>query len=279
MSMRVAAVQFFRDDKNQELNFTRAEQFLKQAAEQDVDLVVFPEYFLSLPWVPLADPVPRFSALAKQYGVDIVTGSYNIEEDGKRYNEAAYIDKDGTVLIKYRKNHLWLAERGHNTPGKGFPTAVNRFGIRVGLLICWDLAFADGFTEMALNQGAQLIVVPAWWSFDDAGTVGMGHDKNSEIHLVDSMCVSRAFEFEVAVVFANTAAAPRDEEVSCDRGSVEIGHSQMALPFKGCVARAAHQHEQLLIHDLPIATITKDAETSYEIRSDFDIKMGKKQKL
>ncbi|ORX50214.1 carbon-nitrogen hydrolase [Hesseltinella vesiculosa] len=269
MSMRVACVQFCHHPSDVEENFTRVEDYIRQASEDNVDLIVFPECFLGYSKIP--DPLPRLGTLAKTYALDIVTGTYLYvdPESGKRYNRASYIDKDGEVLMSYDKVHLWHGERGFIEPGKQFPTVVNRFGIRVGLLICWDLTFADGFSNMVLDQGAQLVVIPAMWSYEDAGEVGQAWNHDSEVALIDSMTVARAFEFQVPVVFCNMAAARSKEELPVDKEDTECGHSQISMPFKGSLIKANHNHEALLAYDIPVAQITKDAEEHYKIRADW----------
>lgn len=41
--MRIAAVQFHIDHKDKEINWSRAEEFISKAANNHVDLIVFPE--------------------------------------------------------------------------------------------------------------------------------------------------------------------------------------------------------------------------------------------
>lgn len=43
---------------------------------------------------------------------------------------------------------------------RGFRTVKNRFGITVGLCVCWDIAFPEAFRHMALEHGAQLVIAP-----------------------------------------------------------------------------------------------------------------------
>lgn len=107
--------------------------------------------------------VKRFCDLAVKYNLDVVPGTL-IEkdpEDGLVYNTAYYIDRSGEILLSYRKVHLWHPERKYLTKGEsGYGTCTNRFGIEVGLCVCWDIAFPEVFREMALKQNAQLIIAP-----------------------------------------------------------------------------------------------------------------------
>lgn len=64
----------------------------------------------------------RFCDLAKTHGLDIVVGTI-IErdpDDNHLYNCAYYIDKDGKVLLEYRKVHLWHPERDYLHKGGVF---------------------------------------------------------------------------------------------------------------------------------------------------------------
>lgn len=42
----------------------------------------------------------------------------------------------------------------------GFGTTKNRFGITVGMCVCWDIAFPEGFRHMVFKDGAQLVIAP-----------------------------------------------------------------------------------------------------------------------
>ena len=65
------------------------------------------------------------------------------ERDGERfYNTAVLIDHEGGLLLSYRKTHLYESDLGVFKPGAEFP--VCRWnGIRVGLLICFDIDSRD----------------------------------------------------------------------------------------------------------------------------------------
>lgn len=64
---------------------------------------------------------------------------------------------------------------------------------KVGLLICWDLAFPEAFREL-IAQGAKTIIIPTYWSLLDSGKIGSGYNPSSEITFLDSALTTRAFE-------------------------------------------------------------------------------------
>ena len=80
------------------------------------------------------------------------------------YNTAAVIDADGTYLGKYRKQHIpqvkgfW--EKFYFRPGNGgypvFDTAVGK----VGVYICYDRHFPEGWRALGLN-GAEIVFNPS----------------------------------------------------------------------------------------------------------------------
>jgi N-carbamoylputrescine amidase len=106
----------------------------------------------------------RFAKLAAELGMVMILPVYEIEQPGFLYNTAAVIDADGTYLGKYRKHHLphlpgfW--EKFYFRPGNGgypvFETAVGR----IGVYICYDRHFPEGWRALGLN-GAQIVFNPS----------------------------------------------------------------------------------------------------------------------
>ena len=104
-------------------NYNKAVDFVRSAASQGAQLVVFPEYFLAN-WVP-NDPkfigvaarwktyLENFQALAKECNVCIVPGTIvqhmpgEQEEDDDLFNMAYFIDNQGEILGNYQKKNLW----------------------------------------------------------------------------------------------------------------------------------------------------------------------------
>jgi predicted amidohydrolase len=197
------------------------------------------------------------------YGIAIVPGSIIEAEHGNLYNTTYYIDKTGAVRGRYRKVNLWLSERSYLTPGQDFPVFESDYG-KVGLLICWDLIFPEAFRAL-VRQGVELVICPSYWCFEDAG-VGLKYDAHAEVKLVDALCVARAFENGVALVFANAAALP----VKTADGL--IGRSQIAVPFQGTLQKLEHNQEALFVQTVN-TSVLKDAELAYCIRSDLSSRL------
>ncbi|MGV9877516.1 nitrilase-related carbon-nitrogen hydrolase, partial [Streptomyces cellulosae] len=114
--------------------------------------------------VPDGPTVRRMRDLARETGMVVVAPVFEVEQPGHYYNTAAVIDADGTYLGKYRKHHIpqvkgfW--EKFYFRPGNlGWPVFDTAVG-RVGVYICYDRHFPEGWRQLGLN-GAQLVYNPS----------------------------------------------------------------------------------------------------------------------
>ncbi len=117
-----------------------------------------------------AEPIPDgpttklMQDLAKETGMVLIVPIFEKEDDGFYYNTAAVIEADGTYLGKYRKQHIphvngfW--EKYYFRPGNGgypiFDTAVGK----IGVYICYDRHFPEGWRALGLN-GAKIVFNPS----------------------------------------------------------------------------------------------------------------------
>ncbi|MCW1821076.1 acyltransferase [Mycolicibacterium conceptionense] len=162
---------------DEESMVAKHEDLTRRAAAAGAQIVCFQELFHGPYFGIVQDPkyyeyaqaVPgplteRFSALAKELGVVLVLPVYEEEMPGVYYNTAAVIDADGSYLGKYRKNHIphvdrfW--EKFYFKPGNlGYPVFDTAVG-RVGVYICYDRHFPEGWREFGL-AGAELVFNPS----------------------------------------------------------------------------------------------------------------------
>lgn len=186
-----------------EKNYAKAERFIRSAAEQGCDLVVLPEYHLTN-WLP-KDPkflslcaqsqtyLENYQKLARELNICIVPGTivevrshvdhetYSPKEEVKGAfnshtadndfeNVAYFIDNKGEILGNYIKKNLWgPTERAHIKSSQREPHVVIDTPLgKIGMLICWDMAFPEAFREL-ISQGAKIIIIPtfceSFWPF------------------------------------------------------------------------------------------------------------------
>lgn len=193
-----------------EKNYQKAEGFIRAAALQGANLAVLPEYHL-LNWLPHDSKfkeacghwqayVDKYQALAKECNINIVPGTIvELHDEGtddeRLLNVAYFIDNTGEIVGKYVKKNLWGdIERLHLTssssdPHPAFETPLGK----VGMLICWDLAFPEAFREL-ISQGAKLIIIPTFWTLSDCSKEGLAINPSAEALFLDSMLTARCFE-------------------------------------------------------------------------------------
>ena len=153
------------------------EVYARDAAAQGARVVCFQELFYGpyfcqvqdAEFYSYAESVPgptveRFQALAAELGIVMVLPVYEQEQPGVLYNTAALPDADGKYLGKYRKTHIphvkgfW--EKFYFRPGNlGYPVFDTAVG-RVGVYICYDRHFPEGWRALGLN-GAEIVFNPS----------------------------------------------------------------------------------------------------------------------
>jgi beta-ureidopropionase len=151
--------------------------YIEKAGQQGVQILCLQEIF-NTPyfcpgqdpkWYASAQPIPNattdlMQALAKKYEMVIIVPIYEREQSGVLYNTAVVIDADGSILGKYRKNHIphtsGFYEKFFFKPGNlGYPVFQTRYA-KVGVYICYDRHFPDGARALGLN-GAEIVYNPS----------------------------------------------------------------------------------------------------------------------
>jgi len=151
---------------------------IDQAGKEGVQVLCFQEVFTQpyfcpsqdTKWYGAAEKIPDGPTVtlmreyAKKHNMVIVVPIYEEEIPGVYYNTAAVIDADGSYLGKYRKTHIpqvagfW--EKFFFKPGQsGWPVFDTAY-CKLGVYICYDRHFPEGWRALALN-GAEYIVNPS----------------------------------------------------------------------------------------------------------------------
>ncbi len=181
--VRAALVQFS-GNESKEINIQKAEDLARQAAGNGAKIICFPELATTLyfcfghdkKWFEMAEPIPgpavnRLAKVAKETGTVIVYPLYE-NDNGTLYNTATVLGPDGNMIGKYRKmsvpqilrtvkpGETPADERFFFAPGNlGFPVFDTPFGVKIGILICYDRHFPEAARILGL-KGAHLMLVP-----------------------------------------------------------------------------------------------------------------------
>jgi beta-ureidopropionase len=152
---------------------------IEQAGAAGVQVLCFQEVFTQPyfcpsqdeKWYQAAEEIPGgptcklMQDYARKFRMVIVVPLYErAEVTGVYYNTAAVFDADGSYLGKYRKTHIpqvagfW--EKFFFKPGNSNWPVFNTRYCKLGVYICYDRHFPEGWRALALN-GAEYIVNPS----------------------------------------------------------------------------------------------------------------------
>lgn len=281
--MKIALIQMYPKPLLPTYNLAKATSRIKSAASLGAHLAILPEYALTS-WHPTssdfqsaceaaAPSLAAFQDLARTHRIAIVPGTI-IEElpDGGLANACYFISSKGEIVSRYAKRNLWHPERGVLSPAhEPHNVFETEFG-KVGLLICWDLAFPEAAREL-VSRGAMLIITPTMWHLNDAGEQGAALNPFAEKTFLESLVVCRAFENTCAIAFVNAASPATDEEREADleaNGGVKreyVGLSQVGMPILGALGKmAAEEGMEVVELDMDILRV---AEENYKVREDL----------
>ncbi|OBS09601.1 nitrilase-related carbon-nitrogen hydrolase [Acidihalobacter prosperus] len=208
----------------------------EQAREKNVEVLVFPECFLTgyyqapervrtVAGEVTDDVLGAIAEVARRTGVALVVGSYEKSPEGI-FNAAHFFAPGASRPITYRKRALYGDwEKSVFKRGNG-PVLFDYKGIRFGILICFDIEFPELLRETAL-QHAEIALVPT--------ALMAPHDNVPKL-----MIPTRAIENGIHVVYANRVG--EEGELSF------VGLSCIAGPF-GPIA-AAGQGAELLVESI-----------------------------
>lgn len=233
------SIQFRPKIGDKQANLLKTEQILNSYKDKNLDLVLVPEFFstgishdamINHPEDENGGETIRFMReLAKKYNTNIISGSV-IEKSGEKlYNTSFVINRDGEIIEKYRKIHLFNylggTEGERITAGKEVKTVDLDFA-RVGLSICFDIRYPLHFRKL-IEKGAEIIVCPtAWCALHDL--------KQRQIEIWKAFNITRASENLVYMVSSNQTG-------KIDSFLTNTGNSMIVSPEAEVLANAGEE--------------------------------------
>lgn len=241
-------------------------EMIEQAADQGAQIVCLQEIFFGPyfcaeqdpKWFETAEPddgptVSRMRELARKHEVVLVVPFFEKEFDGVFYNTAVVIERDGTVLGKYRKTHIpqvgpifW--EKYFFKPGNlGYPVWDTSVG-RVGVFICYDRHFPEPARMLGL-KGAEL-------TFNPSATI---ESLSKYLWQLEQPAHAVANGFFVGAI-------NRVGEEIVD-GARFYGSSYFCDPRGQIVAQASDREDEVLVADLDLGVI-EEVRTTWQFFRD-----------
>ncbi|MCC0686518.1 MULTISPECIES: carbon-nitrogen hydrolase family protein [unclassified Clostridioides] len=244
-SYKIAVCQMMTTENKTE-NINHAVEMVTESATNGAEIVVLPEMF-NCPYEnkyfpKFAEEYPGetttiLSKLAKKHGIYLVSGSIPELEDRKIYNTCYVFDKNGTLIGKHRKMHLFdievtgkvsFKEADTLTAGNDVTVIDTEYG-KVGIAICYDIRFPELSRLMSL-KGAEIVILPAAFNM----TTGPAHwELSIRMRALDNQ------------IFYVGAAPARNKDASY----IAFGNSRISDPWGKIIAQA-DENECIIYADI-----------------------------
>lgn len=243
-------------------NLRKSMDGVRAAAAQGAQLVLLQELHASVYFCQsedvtrfdLAETIPgptsdQLSALAGELGIVIVASLFERRAAGLYHNTAIVLERDGTLIGKYRKMHIpddpGFYEKFYFTPGDlGFQPINTSIG-KLGLLVCWDQWYPEAARLMTL-AGADLLLYPTaigWNPEDD--TAEQQRQRDAWITIQRSHAIANG----LTVISCNRTGF----ESGPHGGGIEFwGSSFVAGPQGEILAQATADEEAVLMAEIDI---------------------------
>ena len=284
--IRVAAAQMGAIQKadSRQAVVKRMVDLLEEAHGRRCNLVVYPEltlttffprWYMTDPaeidaWFERAMPNPATRPLfekAAERGVSISFGYAELTSDGHRFNTSILVDRDGSIVGKYRKVHLpghseydpqrafQHLEKRYFEPGDlGFPVFRTMGGI-VGMCICNDRRWPETYRVMGL-QGVELIVL----GYNTPSSNAQKSDEGPQKRLFHHRLSLQAGAYQNSTWVVAVAKAGSED------GHPMIAGSVIVNPDGEIVAESGTQDDELIVADCDLDATIFGKETIFDFK-------------
>lgn len=221
-------------------NVNKSLSLLRQAGQQNVDVIVYPEVQMS-PFfaqfrhthpkvIDIDDPIFRqFGELCKQYQI-MACPNFYFKEHNQTYDASFLIDKEGKIVGCQKMVHIAQAhqfyEQDYYAPANdGFHV----FG-DMGIVVCFDRHYPESIRTEAL-RGAKLILIPT------------ANTKMEPMELFEQEIRVQAFQNCCFLAMCNRTGKEYEMNFA--------GESLVCDPDGNTIAKAGYE-EELLIVDIDL---------------------------
>ncbi len=246
-------------------NTSKAIEYIQEAKALGTDLIALPE--MTITGYPpedllfkssfLKDNLDRLDQISScSFGITIVVGFVDREQDGRIYNAAAVL-RDGLMIGKYHKIHLpnygVFDENRYFQAGSQYPI-FNINNVNIAINICEDIWYPSGPALTQAANGAEIIV-----------NVNASPYHISKQVERENLLSSRSSENQVYIAYVNLVGG--QDELVFD-GSSTIFDYQGKL-----ISRGKQMEQDLVIADLDLDSLEmfrsnnpKDPNEDYPLR-------------
>ncbi|HHX50055.1 MAG TPA: carbon-nitrogen hydrolase family protein [Clostridia bacterium] len=259
-TIRVGGLQLGAADNQMDNNVQKILGYIEKAEKLGIHILCMPElsitnyfpkdWYSDLNQYVLSDKDPILrQIIASTEDLKITVIFPYGEKTGAGIFNSAILINQGQVLGKYRKIHLPVLkedsqfnnfEERYFAPGDlGFPV-FQVDGVKIGIQICFDRHFPEGFRVLAV-KGARIIFLPS-------NSASFGPD-SYRLEMWERINQVRAYENEVYLVAINKAGR--------ENGWEFLGNSMIVAPDGRIIKRLNHEEEGIFYTGIPLADLGK----------------------
>jgi predicted amidohydrolase len=209
----LAQIKYFSDSNTNNLN--KIIRYIRLAKKKNADIICFPESCIHKSSLDFDSKIiSKIKEECKKNSIWCIVTD-DIKKGDKTYNISLLINRSGEIKGEYKKIHLY----GDKTfAGKEPMVFKTDFG-KIGIVICWDLAFPELFKAIK-KMGAEIVFCPAQWWYDSKSH--FEKHKKQELKILKSLVLSRAYENVFFVALCNPIM----------HSKFQISYSAIASPTK-----------------------------------------------
>jgi len=173
--MRICLINFDAAWKDKQKNIGKMQELIFHAVslKPDTSIIVFPElalsaYVLDKDVFTLAESVDgssisQIKELAKNNNINLIFGFIEKNGNEKPFNSVLVIWKDGEIITKYRKNHLFTQSVEPEIYSAWQELSVFELEWwKIGLSICFDIRYPRLY-ETYKHAGVECVITPYAW--------------------------------------------------------------------------------------------------------------------
>lgn len=279
-TVRAASVQFRHVANDKAYNLGVIDRYVAEARAVGVNILAFPEMCITGYWhVPemdragldaLAESVTtglstaHIKALAKKTGMVIGAGLLERDDTGRLFNSYVVCLPDGTVHV-HRKIHAF--EHAEISSGDRYTVFDTPFGVRVGVLVCWDNNLVENARATAL-LGADVLMAPhQTGGCNSRSPYAMGlidpalwHNRKADPVAIEAefrgpkgrewlmrWLPARAHDNGMFLIFSNG--------VGEDNGEVRTGNAMILDPYGRMLAETWVADDAMVVSDLDLSLL------------------------
>lgn len=240
--MKIGHYQLECEPGNYEGNLSKLINGLCEADEQQIDVISFPESFLT-GYLSNSEKAKKYSfslnspeirnllEKTSEFKAMFMVGFNELRDDGNLYN-TVLVTEHGELKGTYSKAFPCY---DYFTPGRDFPV-FEKDGVKFGVVICADGGYIEPTRILAL-KGVSIIFAPHYNYIGKEGLI-------NHFQKVRSDHIARAVENSVWFVRGNNICSGYDSGLEMD--GVGYGDSYILDPFGEIVARS-ERHVECLI--------------------------------